>query len=244
MHGTRESAPHTAGRVIRHAWLYDLLGSKMSGGRGTLVELADPQRDEVVLDVGTGTGAVALAIASGAGTNDVTGIDASREMIEMARRKAAKARSGVKFQVAAIEELPFANGTYDLVTSSLMLHHLPTDLKPTAIAEVRRVLKPGGRFVVMDFARESHSPVGHLLSILGRGRGPSTVEHLVDMLTTAGFTTEVIPSRHSNLAFVRATSARFAVSPSTTIPEPDCDQASPQPQTQAQGLAGTDGSEH
>lgn len=205
MHGIKEGAPQTAGRVIRHAWLYDLLGSKMSGGRNTLVKFADPQPDEVVLDVGTGTGTVALAIAGGAGTNEVTGIDASPMMIERARRKAAKARSGVKFQVAAIEDLPFANATFDLVTSSLMLHHLPTDLKPTALAEVRRVLKPGGRFVVMDFARESHSPVGHLLSILGRGRGPATAERLVDMLTAAGFTTaEVIPSRHSNLAFVRS----------------------------------------
>jgi demethylmenaquinone methyltransferase/2-methoxy-6-polyprenyl-1,4-benzoquinol methylase/phosphoethanolamine N-methyltransferase len=205
MHGIKERAPQTGGRVIRHAWLYDLLGSKMSGGRDTLVELADPQLDEVVLDVGCGTGTVALAIASGVGTNDVTGIDASPQMIEMARRKAAKAGSGAKFQVAAIEDLPFADGTFDLVTSSLMLHHLPADLKPSALAEVRRVLKPGGRFVVMDFARESHSPAGHLLSILGRGRGPATAENLVDLLTSAGFrTAAVLPSRHSNLAFVRA----------------------------------------
>lgn len=206
MHGIKEAAPETAGRIIRHAWLYDLLGTKMSAGRNTLVRLAAPQPDEVVLDVGCGTGTIALAIATGAGSSEVTGIDASPEMIERARRKAAKARSGVTFQVATIEDLPFANATFDLVTSSLMLHHLPTHLKPGALAEVRRVLKPGGRFVVMDFARESHSPVGHLLSILGRGRGPATAEHLVDMLTAAGFTTaEAIPSRHSNLAFVRAT---------------------------------------
>ncbi len=206
MHGIKEGAPPTAGRVIRHAWLYERLGSKMSGGRDTLVKVADPQPDEVVLDVGCGTGTVALAMASGGRRNDVTGLDASPEMIEMARRKAAKTRSAVKFQVATIEDLPFADATFDLVTSSLMLHHLPTDLKRTALAEVRWVLKPDGRFVVMDFARESHSPVGHLFSILGRGRGPATAERLVGMLTAAGFTTaDVIPSRHSNLAFVRAT---------------------------------------
>lgn len=206
MHGTKESSPHTAGRVIRHAWLYDLLGSKMSGGRDTLVEVAVPQPGEVVLDVGCGTGTVALTIASGgAGTHEVTGIDASPEMIEMARRKAAKAGARVTFEVAAIEDLPFADGTFDLVTSSLMLHHLPAELKPTAIAEVRRVLKPGGRFVVMDFARESHSLLGHLLSVVGRGRGAATADSLVNMLSAAGFTTvEIIPSRHSNLAFVRA----------------------------------------
>ena len=206
MHGTKESPPHTPGRVLRHACLYDLLGSKMSGGRNTLIDVAAPQSGEVILDVGCGTGAVALSIASRAGTYEITGIDASPEMIQMARRKAAKAGARVTFEVAAIEDLPFNDGTFDLVTSSLMLHHLPGDLKPAAFAEVRRVLKPGGRFVVMDFARESHSPLGHLLSVFGRGRGPATEENLVTMLTAASFTTtEVIPSRHPNLAFVRAT---------------------------------------
>ena len=206
MHRTRENAPHTAGRVLHQAWLYDLLGTKMSKGRDTLLELAAPEPDEAILDVGCGTGTLALAIAADTGSADVTGIDASPEMIDMARRKAAKAGSGVNFQVAAIEDLPFPSETFDLVTSSLMLHHLPTELKRAGIDEVRRVLRPRGRFLVMDFARESHSPAGHLLSILGRGRGARTADALVPMLTDAGFAgTQVIPTGHSNLVFVRAT---------------------------------------
>lgn len=205
MHRTKKNAPHTAGRVLHQPWLYDLLGAKMSKGRDTLLELAAPKPDEAVLDVGCGTGTLALAIAAGTGAADVTGIDASAEMIDMARRKAAKAGSGVTFQVAVIEDLPFPTETFDLVTSSLMLHHLPTDLKRAGIEEVRRVLKPGGRFLVMDFARESHSPAGHLLSILGRGRGPRTADGLVAMLTHAGFArTQVIPTGSRNLLFVRA----------------------------------------
>lgn len=204
MHQTKKNAPHTAGRVLHRAWLYDLLGSKMSKGRDTLLELAAPDPDDAILDVGCGTGTLALAIAA-TGAADVTGIDASPEMIDMACRKAAKARSGVTFQVAVIENLPFPNETFDLVTSSLMLHHLPTELKRAGIGEVRRVLKPGGRFVVMDFARESHSRAGHLLSILGRGRGPLTADALGAMLLDAGFPrTQVIPTSHTNLVFVRA----------------------------------------
>jgi ubiquinone/menaquinone biosynthesis C-methylase UbiE len=204
-HGTEEHAPHTAGRVIHSAWFYDLLATKMSGGRDTLLDLAAPQAGEVVLDVGCGTGTLALAAAARVPSADVTGIDASPEMIDRARRKAAKQGSGVEFRVDVIESLPFADATFDLVTSSLMLHHLPTDLKRRGLAEVRRVLKPGGRFVVMDFARESHSRMGHLLSVLGRRRGPATTDGLIDMLTAAGFTdTDVIATRHANLAFIRA----------------------------------------
>lgn len=200
-----DRAPHTHGRVIRHAWLYDLLGTKMSGGRDTLIEVASPGDDEVVLDVGCGTGTLALAIASGVGATGVTGIDASAEMIDMAQRKAAKAGSGVDFRVGLIEEIPLADSSVDLVTSSLMLHHLPSELKRKGLAEVRRVLKPGGRFVAMDFARESHSRFGHLLSVFGRGRGPAIGDRLAAMVTDAGFANvELVPTRHTNLVYLRA----------------------------------------
>lgn len=200
-----EHGPHTKGRVISHARLYDLLGTKMSGGRRTLLELAAPTAGEAVLDVGCGTGTVALAIAARPGAIRVSGIDPAPEMIELARRKAAKAGSDVDFQLGLIEDIPFPDGTFDLVTSSLMLHHLPNDLQEAGLGEVRRVLAPGGRFVIMDFARESHSLLGHLFSVLGRGRGPAMAERLVGMLTAAGFAqTEVVPTSHTNIAFVRA----------------------------------------
>jgi demethylmenaquinone methyltransferase/2-methoxy-6-polyprenyl-1,4-benzoquinol methylase/phosphoethanolamine N-methyltransferase len=205
MHGTKQHSPHTAGRVIHHARLYDLLGTKMSGGRNTLLDLAAPAAAETVLDVGCGTGTLALAMAARPGVTGVTGIDASPEMIEVARGKARKAGSDADFRVGLIEEIPFPDATFDLVTSSLMLHHLTPELKRAGLAEVRRVLKPGGRFVVMDFARESHSPLGHLLSVFGHGRGPAIADALTEVLAAAGFATvDVLPTRHSNLAFVRA----------------------------------------
>ena len=183
----RAEAPKTAGRVIHWARFYDLFGKLISFGRDDairkkLVALAAPAPSESVLDVGCGTGTLAIALKAKSGEGEVYGIDASPEMIEVAREKAAKAGSAVDFQVALIEEIPFPAASFDLVTSSLMLHHLPDELKRRGFAEIRRVVKPGGRFLAMDFAAHSHSFLGHMLSVFGHSRGESMVAKLTPML--------------------------------------------------------------
>ena len=210
MHHKTTDAPQTAGSVLHRARWYDLFSRVISFGRDKairekLIVLAAPAPGEKVLDVGSGTGTLALALRLSVGTGEVHGIDASPEMIEVAKEKAAKAGSDIDFQIALIEAIPFPDATFDLVTSSLMLHHLPDDLKRTGFDEIRRVLKPGGRFMAMDFVAHSHSPLGHLLSIFGHSRGESMVDKLMPMLKDAGFSeVEGIPTRHTNFAFIRA----------------------------------------
>jgi ubiquinone/menaquinone biosynthesis C-methylase UbiE len=202
--------PETAGRIIRWARWYDLFGRVITFGRDKairdkLIELAAPAPGEKVLDIGCGTGTLAIAIKPRVGAGEVHGIDASPEMIQVAKKKSAKAGSAIDFRVALIEAIPFPDASFDLMTSSLMLHHLPDDLKAKGFLEVRRVLKPGGRFMAVDFAAHSHSPLGHLLAIFGHSRGEDMGDKLTPMLKDAGFSdVEGIPTRHKNFAFIRA----------------------------------------
>lgn len=119
--------------------------------RERAVDLARITRGHTVLDVGCGTGNLTMAAKLRAGTDgEVYGIDAAPEMIREAERKAGGEQLDLSFQVALIEDIPFPNGKFDVVVSSLMLHHLPRDLKRQGIAEISRVLKPRGRFLAVD----------------------------------------------------------------------------------------------
>jgi ubiquinone/menaquinone biosynthesis C-methylase UbiE len=78
-------------------------------------------------------------------------------MVAVAKKSSARMATPIEFRVAPIEHLPFDDGEFDAALSSLMLHHLPDDLKDRGLAEVRRVLKPGGRLVVVDLSTGSRT---------------------------------------------------------------------------------------
>ncbi len=185
--------PTTQGRLIHWARWYDPLVAVLSIGHGkafrrTSVELAGIQPGERVLDVGCGTGDLTLAATACAGTQgEVVGIDASPEMIAVARRKADGKGAPARFDVALIERIPFPEGYFDVVLSSLMLHHLPGQLKQAGLAEVHRVLKPGGRLLVVDMRDEPSGMVRTLIAALGHGSALQRPGNLQALLRGAGF---------------------------------------------------------
>jgi ubiquinone/menaquinone biosynthesis C-methylase UbiE len=214
---TSNPASHTEGRTVRWARLYDLGTTLLSFGRLSvlhrkIVDLAGIRPGERILDVGCGPGRLAIVAGIVAGPEGKTcGIDPAAEMVELARRNAARAGVRVRFEVGVIEALPYPDNHFDVVLNSLMLHHLPDQLKRRGLGEVRRVLKPGGRMVAVDFGATPDEGIGHLLCVLRLRTGWDHAERLRTMLADAGFdAVEMGSTGHRGLAFVRGRKARAA----------------------------------
>jgi ubiquinone/menaquinone biosynthesis C-methylase UbiE len=160
-----EPRPETTGLVITTPRRYDLrLWVHTLGREGRFrreqVRLARLAAGESVLDVGCGTGGFAIEAARAVGPGGaVVGVDPSPEMVKGSR---------ATFEVAAAEALPFPDASFDVVTLSLVLHQLPSDALHRGMAEIRRVLRPGGRLFALDIGgpqregrRTAHAPHGH-----------------------------------------------------------------------------------
>jgi ubiquinone/menaquinone biosynthesis C-methylase UbiE len=183
----------TRGHVLHWARAYDPVVKLLTLGRRarlrrTTAELAGIQPGERVLEVGCGTGDVALAASEPAGREGaVYGIDPSPKMIAVAREKAARVRRAVEFQVGVIEALAFPDASMDVVLSSLMMHHLPDDLKRRGLAEIARVLKPGGRLLIVDFKRPTTRMARTMTTLLWHAALREGVQDLAPLLHEAGF---------------------------------------------------------
>lgn len=117
--------------------------------RDRIIELAQPQAQDIVVDLGSGTGLLSLALAERAA--HVWAIDSSPAMRDYLRVKAISASLGnIESVLASAVCLPLIDGVADLVVSNYCLHELRDADKRRALAEARRVLKPGGRIVIGD----------------------------------------------------------------------------------------------
>lgn len=210
----RQTPPQTRGQTIPWACVYDALVRLLSLGkdraiREAIVELARIQPGDRLLDVGCGTGDVAIAAKAVAGpSGEVVGTDASPQMIDVAGRKAARAGVEVTFQVDLIEAISFPDDSFDAVLSSLMMHHLPGDLKRAGLAEIYRVLKPGGRVLIVDMQSTSGGSLRQRLSDVlihvhgGHSAMQDNVEKLIPLMETAGLTGVETGRINRQLAFI------------------------------------------
>ena len=118
--------------------------------RGVLEQARIGPRSRV-LDVGCGTGTQAVVIKRAHPDAEVTGLDGDAKALAVARRKLAREGLEVQLDEGLATALPYPNARFDRVVSSLVFHHLGDDAKRGALAEIRRVLAPGGVFVLADF---------------------------------------------------------------------------------------------
>lgn len=207
-----ETPAHTHGMTMNSvAPIYDFYCPLLGLGetfRYETLRHADLRPGQHVLDVGCGTGVLTRLAALATGDQGETvGIDPSPAMLQVARRKASKEGSRAIFKVAAIESLPFENGRFDLVLSSFMLHHLPPAVKRAGMAEVYRVLKPGGCLLVVDIDKPAN-PLWWLLCwplLIFHFTAPNLRGDVPAYLRAAGFTPVDVRARKGGLlSFWRA----------------------------------------
>lgn len=153
---------------------YDLM-SRLLGAReahARLVTVAGLAPGQTVLEIGCGTGNVLLAAARSEPGAAVVGLDPDPTALGRARHKTLRIPS-IRFEQGYADDLPHDDGSVDRVLSAFMFHHLPPDGKRAMLAEVRRVLAPGGVLVLLDFdgLPRPFGPFTPLLRFLGGHRG-------------------------------------------------------------------------
>jgi 2-polyprenyl-3-methyl-5-hydroxy-6-metoxy-1,4-benzoquinol methylase len=163
---TWDESAGTYDRHLRHGILHEDEGVAWS--RLATALFGDPRRTDVpikrILDVGTGTGLMAL-LAAELG-HDVTGLDVSESMLELARRKAASLRLDVRWDLGDAEDPPYAPGTFDVLVAR---HVAWTLLHPReTIERWSTLVRPGGLIVIIDGAYGSRDPLTRITAAIAR----------------------------------------------------------------------------
>lgn len=132
---------------------YDFATKIISPLRQKLFLAANAQAGDQILDIATGTGAIALKFASHGFS--VKGVDLSKDMLEAAKSK--KGNLDVEFIHCDASALPFADGAFDIATVSFALHDMPFEIRKRVLLEVNRILKPSGKFIIMDYHKPDNT---------------------------------------------------------------------------------------
>jgi arsenite methyltransferase len=185
----------------------------VSLGCGNPIAVAELRQGETVLDLGSGGGIDVLLSARRVGeTGFAYGVDMTEEMLDLARANAAQAgANNVEFLKGTIEDIPLPDESVDVVISNCVIN-LSVD-KPKVIAEMFRVLSPGGRIGISDVVAEDHLSAearAERGSYVGCIAGALSHLEYLDGLTSAGFTNatvrftqQVVEGMHS--AIIQAT---------------------------------------
>ena len=163
---------------------------KLLGGdaaRNQLLDQAALGPTDRVLDIGCGTGTFVAQIKRLYPCADVVGLDPDPKALARARKKVARTGMPVRLEQGFSDELPYPGASFDRVFSSFMFHHLEADDRGKTLCEVRRVLKPGGSFHLLDFTAEhGHGARGRWFHSHARVRDNSE-DRILALMAQAGF---------------------------------------------------------
>ncbi|BBZ37565.1 hypothetical protein MCNS_06280 [Mycobacterium conspicuum] len=175
-----------------------------------LIEQAELADDHRVLEIGCGTGNLTIRAKKTHPLVDLTGSDPDPLALKRAQRK-AHGLIGIRFERGYAQDLPYGDGEFDRVLSSMMLHHLDGDAKAAAAAEVFRVLRPGGRLHLVDMGGDmtpDDGPTARFVLTRSHTRG-NLGDAIPKLLSAAGFEcTQVATHRNrgvGRLTYYRAT---------------------------------------
>lgn len=178
-----------------HNWLLPLYDpiTRLVGvepARSALVDQAKFSPKQQVLDVGCGTGALTIQIKRHHPDIDIVGLDPDPNALARAKRKATRAGVSIRFDEGFSDTLPYRDASFDHVFSSFMFHHLEPGEKEDTLREIRRVLKPGGFFHLLDFGGSEAAVIGLFARLLPfhhrlKDNSPSRI---LALMLRAGFT--------------------------------------------------------
>ena len=204
-----EHRPHPATSNSRHDYLpaaghdallpaYDLMTRLLGMNRmyDTLLGHAQLAAGQRVLEIGCGTGTLLIRAKRAYPATEFIGSDPDPRALTRARRKASAA---IRFEHAYAQQLPYAEGDFDRVLSSMMLHHLHDDVKDGAAAEAFRVLHPGGALYLVDVGGDmtAHDGLAARLLMRNRHAAGNLGDAIPRLLRAAGFDcTTIATERH------------------------------------------------
>ena len=176
-----------------HDWflpLYDpltrLLGADEA--RRILLDQAALQDATRVLDVGCGTGTLAVLISRQYPEVQVVGLDPDAKALARAVGKARRARAPIQFDQGFADALPYPDGWFDRVLSSMMFHHVAFQDRPAVLREILRVLRPGGRLEMLDFAGPQENGGFIARMVHSHHQLKDNAEHkILSLMTDTGF---------------------------------------------------------